>query len=121
MKTFRNTCKGNENRLDEGQPVCGQTHMVVLGILWSLHVLCQAGTDHPKQLHGKIMKANRTFKNAFFLSLQESANAMNIGYSFSLYRVSFVPLLSLKEWRNGKEKLQSAKEEPESQICEHGT
>lgn len=39
----------------------------------------------------------------------------------SLCHVTSVPLLFLKEWRNGKQELQSVKEEPEAQSCEQGT
>lgn len=86
-------------------------------------MLCQEGIEHPKQLHGKIMEANGTLRNGFFWAChrklrQETANAMNITCSVSLYHVSFVPLLSLKERTNGEEELQPAKEEPESQSCE---
>lgn len=83
--------------------------------------MSQEGIEHPKQLHGKIMEANWTLRNGYFWACnrklcQETANAMNITCSVPLYHDYFVPLLSLKEWRNGKEELQSAKGEPVTEL-----
>lgn len=71
-------------------------------------MLCLEGIEHPKQLHGKIMEANRTSRNGFFGAChrklwQETANAMNIGCSVSLYHVSFVPPVTqgMEIWEGG--------------------
>ena len=64
-ETFKNTCKDDENRLGKIQAECRQKQVVVLGIKWSLHVLCQEGIKHPMQLYGKIMEASWTSSNGF--------------------------------------------------------
>lgn len=38
-------------------------------------MLCQEGIECPKQLHGKVMEANGTLRNGFFLSLLQKASA----------------------------------------------